>query len=789
MANATDYTPFGGYVKSIEWMMSARPTPCAFLECVVSWCYMGAQCLLPRFGRLLTAVCLGLTLAACDRSLPLPAPTAIVVPVTPTLPTLPPTPTASPLRIHSLQGAGHGSPLVGQRVVDVPGVVTARRADGFYLQDATPDTDPATSDAIFVLTGSPPTVQAGDAVLVTGLVAEARPGAPGGLNNLTTTQIEASAVAVVASGNPLPAPVLIGAAGQRPPTEIIEDDAHGEVGVGDSFDPAQDGLDFWESLEGMRIQLNQAVVVGPRNGFGEVIVLADDGAGAGLHAARGGIVVRPDRFNPQRVFLDDEILKLAGQSMPAAVVGDHFATPLVGVLDYSFGNYKLQLTEPPQLISAGLSREATTAPTPDQISVATFNVQNLDPTDVGRFEALATLVVQNLKSPDIVSVEEIQDNNGKYDDRVVDASRTWLRLIEAVQAAGGPTYTYRQIDPLDDQDGGEPGGNIRQGFLFRTDRGVTFIDRPGGNATTPVALATDERGPYLSASPGRIDPQNPAFQNSRKPLVGEFEVGGQRLFVVGNHLVAKGADQPLFGRYQPPERPSDAPRLAQAQAIARWAADLLTRDPEANLLVVGDLNDFEFSAPLYTLAAAGLTNLTTTLAENDRYSYVFEGNSQTLDHILASSHVMQTMSPQYDIVHLNSEFVTRESDHDPAVVRFTIPRAAAPALTPTPVARATPATPPLIAWRDAGRWIGQTVTAEGVIVASRNTGRVTYLNFSPNYATDLKIVIFPAEAARFPRPPEEMYQGARVRVTGALQEYNGAPQIIVRLPSQIEIVP
>lgn len=754
---------------------------------------MGAPSLLPRLIYSLTATGLSLILVACDRSPVLPAPTAIaiVASVTPTLPSLPPptlTPTPPAVRIHSLQGAGHVSPRVGQSVVDVPGIVTAGRADGFYLQDATPDADPATSDGIFVLTGSPPGVQVGDAVAVSGRVAEVRPGAPGGVNNLTTTSIETPTVRVVASGQPLPAPLVVGAGGRRPPTEIIEDDARGEVGAGVAFDPDQDGLDFWESLEGMRIQINQPVVVGPRNAFGEVVVLADDGAGAGLRSPRGGIVVRPGRFNPQRVFLDDELLKLAGQSMPAAVVGDRLAAPLTGVLDYSFANYKLQLTQPPGLVGGGLRREAATASAPDQISVATFNVQNLDPTDVGRFEALASLVVQNLKSPDILAVEEIQDNNGRHDDRVVDASRTWARLSEAIQAAGGPSYAYRQIDPLDDQDGGEPGGNIRQGFLFRADRGVTFVDRPGGDATTPVTVTLGEGSVQLSASPGRIDPQNPAFQNSRKPLVGEFEVGGQRLFIVANHLVAKGADQPLFGRFQPPERPSDAPRLAQAQALARWVADLLARDPEANVLVMGDLNDFEFSAPLQTLTAAGLTNLTTTLPEGDRYSYVFEGNSQTLDQILASSHLMRTMSPQYDIVHLNSEFAERESDHDPALVRLTVPRAAIPAPTPSPVARAT-STPPRIDWRDAGDWLGRTVTAEGVIVATRNTGKVTYLNFSPNYATDLKIVIFPAEAARFPRPPEEMYKGVRVRVTGLVQEYNGAPEIIVRLPSQMEIVP
>ena len=57
-------------------------------------------------------------------------------------------------------------------------------------------------------------------------------------------------------------------------------------------------------------------------------------------------------------------------------------------------------------------------------------------------------------------------------------------LISAIQSAGGPLYQYRQINPVNDQDGGEPGGNIRQVFMFRTDRGLSFIDRPGGTSTT-----------------------------------------------------------------------------------------------------------------------------------------------------------------------------------------------------------------------------------------------------------------------------------------------------------------
>ncbi len=67
-----------------------------------------------------------------------------------------------------------------------------------------------------------------------------------------------------------------------------------------------------------------------------------------------------------------------------------------------------------------------------------------------KFNNLASRIVNNLKSPDIISLEEIQDNNGATNNGVVDASTTFQTLINAITAARGPTYEYRQIDPVND---------------------------------------------------------------------------------------------------------------------------------------------------------------------------------------------------------------------------------------------------------------------------------------------------------------------------------------------------
>jgi predicted extracellular nuclease len=576
------------------------------------------------------------------------------------------TPTA-PTPIHDIQGAAHVSPLNGTVVANVLGTVTAKRANGFYMQDPAPDANPATSEGIFVFTSSVPGVNVGDSVRVGGRVSEFRAGGSSS-TNLSATEIVSPSTTVLSSGNPLPAPVVIGSAGRVPPGEVIEDDATGDVETSGTFDPANDGLDFYESLEGMRVEVDNAVAVGPTNAFGETPVVGDDGANAGLRTARGGIVVRPNDFNPERIVFDDVIVG----TVPPANVGDHYPGASVGVLDYNFGNFMVELTSVPAVVHDGVTPESTSAQGTSQLAIGTFNVENLDPTDPpAKFTRLAGLIVNNLAAPDVLTVEEVQDNNGPTDNGVVDANTTLNMLVSAIQNAGGPTYTYRYVNPVDDADGGEPGGNIRQVFLFRTDRGLSFVDRPGGGSTTATTVVSGPNGPQLSASPGRIDPTNTAFATSRKPLAGEFLFRGHHVFVIGNHFNSKGGDDPLSGRFQPPTRISEVQRHQQAQIVHDFVASILAADPNANVVVDGDLNDFEFSGTVTTLKTGVLHDLIDTLPPNERYSYVFEGNSQTLDHVLVSD-ALQARPIAFDVVHVNAEFADQASDHDPSVARITL---------------------------------------------------------------------------------------------------------------------
>lgn len=572
--------------------------------------------------------------------------------------------------IHTIQGAAHISPLNGQYET-TQGIVIALRSTGFYMQDPNPDTDEATSEGVFVFTSSVPTVTVGDDVEVVGTVNEFRPGGSGGLANLTTTQLDNPGllVTVLSSGNPLPDPTVIGTGGRVPPTVSIESDATGDVETSGVFNPATDGIDFFESLEGMSVQVNNPVAVGPTTSFGELAVLSDDGANVspGIRTTRGGIVIQPNNFNPERIILDDEILKLNSQTMPMANVNDKINGPVIGVMDYSFGNFKLQVAQVPVLASGGLTQEVAQIPEAYQLDVATFNVENLAPSDpAAKFTTLAKQIVNNLKSPDILAIEEIQDNNGTLDTGLVDASKTWSMLIAAIQAAGGPAYQYQQIDPVNNQDGGAPGGNIRQGFLFRADRGLVFVEHAGGNSTNSTAVTGTGSSTELTFSPGRVDPTNLAFNDSRKPLAGEFDFKGDKVFVIANHFNSKSGDQPLFGHFQPPTLSSEVQRVQQAQVVHDFVAAILAADPNANIVTLGDLNDFQFSNPLLTLTGSILNDLVDTLPEAERYTYVYDGNSETLGHILLSNSTFGRPFT-YDVVHVNSEFAVQASDHDPQV--------------------------------------------------------------------------------------------------------------------------
>jgi predicted extracellular nuclease len=555
---------------------------------------------------------------------------------------------AALLPIEAIQGAGHRSPHEGELVSTI-GVVTAVDTNGFYLQSEPTDADPATSSGIFVFTESEPAVFIGDEIQVSGTVSEFVSGGADPENLPVTEIVDPTLDALFAEDVRLPSATLVGQGGRVPPAEVIDDDGLAE------FDPASDGIDFYESLEGMRVRLPDAFAVAPMVAFNEFWVVVDDGAGATGQSGRGSLVLREGDANPERIQVQLDAGLLPGAPSPVAVadrLGD-----VVGVVTYGFGNFEVRPTELFAMVPGGLASEETELARGDsQLVLASFNVENLDPGDGDRIDALAVEIVEALGAPDLLALQEVQDDDGPTNSGNVDASGSWNALTGAIERAGGPSYAFVDRPPEDGRDGGQPGGNIRVGYLYDPAR---------------VSLVPESVERLLDLDPADGD----VFSRSRKPLAAEFEFAGQRILFVNLHLTSRGASTPLFGAVQPPEIGGLQRRVDQAAEVRKHLEARVAAEPGLEVVVLGDLNEFAFAEPVTVLEGDHtpplLTNLSGLLPEEERYSFVFQGNAQQLDHVLVSTGLRA--AAEIDFVHVNAEFQDAASDHDPVVARLLVP--------------------------------------------------------------------------------------------------------------------
>ena len=557
-----------------------------------------------------------------------------------------------PVPIYEIQGANARAALAGQTLTTT-GVVTALAGRDFWLQDPQGDADPQTSDGILVdLPGnsSLPVVDIGDAVELTAVVDEQQFGEALPRTRLTGV----SALTVVATGMPLPAPVAL--------TDLPDESL-------------VDAIDFWERLEGMRVSLTNGVIVAPTSRFGEfaAITPSDARARSGYLPTSDVLRLRPlgDNvvdYNPERILIDDATL----QTPPQVAPGDR-VRQLVGVVDYTFGNYKLQ----PTTLELDIA-PVPAAPVSDRgpagrgaTRITSWNVENLfdlqdepgkdDGTSTPSAAALETQLAKlalalrvELELPAVLIVQEIENT------AILQA------LGDRVNAAVGTAYTATSFETSD-------GRGIEVGFLWDAER-VELLE--------VFQLA----GPAVSAAFG---PQSAS--PGREPLVGRFRIGGAELTLIGNHFKSKGGDGALFGATQPPVRVTEVQRKAQARAVRAYVDQRLASDPAALLMVAGDLNDFPFGEPgegedhpLAILEGAGradvpLYNLIRLERADQRYTFVFDGNSQVLDHMLVSPALLKRLRG-VDILHFNAGWPValgevadsplRAADHDAVEGRF-----------------------------------------------------------------------------------------------------------------------
>jgi uncharacterized protein len=577
------------------------------------------------------------------------------------------------IRIHDIQGAAHTSILNGKTVTDVEGVITY--IDGtsrFFMQDLEGDDDDKTSEGIQVFK-SAHGMKIGDHVKVTGTVSEfvGEGYAEKGETDLAATQISASVITKIGTA-PLPAPIKLGV-DRIAPEKIIDNDSF------TIFDPEQDAIDFWESIEGMYVQVDDAKVVAlQKDGL---VWVVPGHYPTNVHP--GGLRISADDYNPDRIGVDVRNGSTANKSYRAKM-GDYFTGAITGVIHYGYGNFKLMAQEPtlPTLVETPILREPTSiVPAADKLTIATYNVENFTvSTPDAKVTKIADAIVNKMKSPDIIGLNEIQDNNGETNNGVVDGTQSAQKIIDKVKTLGGPTYAYTEIAPSNNQDGGAPGANIRVAFLYNTARVSLTPGASKGSATQAVSYENGK----LTLNPGRIDPTNSAFNASRKPLAAQFDFQGESIIVIANHFNSKGGDQPLMGKNQPPVLSSEIQRHKIAAITNSFVKSVKAKNPKANVVQLGDFNDFEFTQTMTIAKGNEMTNMVDKVVPAERYNYSYQGNAQVLDHVLVTNNMVANTT--VDIVNINSGFMEehgRASDHDPIIIQTSLKAAEVlPPVTP-----------------------------------------------------------------------------------------------------------
>jgi predicted extracellular nuclease len=592
--------------------------------------------------------------------------------------------------IHTIQGNGGSSALAGQSV-STRGVVTAIKSGssgGFFVQmpDDEVDSDPDTSEGLFVFTGSsvPGAAAVGNLVVVTGTVQEFIPSA----DPVSPPITEISGfptVALVKSGQPLPEPITLTASDTSP----------------------AGALDQLERYEGMRVKVDSLTVVAPTQGF--VNEPSATGGSNGVFFGVIGGVPRPFREpgielpNPlpagapccvPRFDGNPERLRVDSDAQPGAptldVATGAVLTGLVGPLDYSFRTHTI-LPDPgtPTSVVDTAAALRVPDPQPEQFTIASFNLQRffdtvndpgigepvLSSTAFARRLHKASLGVREvMRLPDILGVQEVENLS------TLDALAA--KLNEDAVAAGGPDPGY--VAYL--EEGNDPGG-IDSGFLVKTSKvAVVDVTQQGKDATYVNPLTGD-----------------PELLNDRPPLILRAEIArplgpAYSITVIVNHLRSlSDVEDPVQG---PRVR---AKRRAQAEFLANLIQGRQSADPNERIISIGDYNAFQFNDGLVdsigTIKGAPTPADEVVLASDDfvnpdlvdlvdlapaaeRYSFLFGGNAQELDHIL----ITQNLLPRADglaYARMNADFPEtlrndglrpeRLSDHDPLVAYFSFP--------------------------------------------------------------------------------------------------------------------
>ncbi len=575
--------------------------------------------------------------------------------------------TAPYTTINAAQGSGPSSPLDGTPGVTVQGIVVGdfqgdSALNGFYLQSkpADVDADPLTSEGIFVFVPvanpfSSVDVVVGDEVRVTGRVVEFNTLTE--IDNLTDLRICGTTTPPAAAVVELP----------EATNNALERYEGMLITIPEPLTVAQN---FFQGQYGQVTLASGGRLLQPTNAFvpgtQEAVALAHENARRLLVLDDGRSSTNP---NPTPYIGTDNTLR-AGDTV----------LNLTGVLEYgpinsgspAIRDYRLHPTEP--LFFARVNaRTAAPDPVGGRLKVASFNVLNYFTTidqsggacfpsgtrsdcrgadSAAEFDLQSAKIVQALVAmdADVVGLIEIE-NNG---------SIAMSDLVDRLNAAKAPGAYAIVADPgTQAQLGGDA---IKVGLIYQPGR------------VTPV-------GPSLLST-------DPIFDRAPVAQIFVEKATGAHFSVVVNHFKSKSSCPDDIGSPESDQGDGQGcwnpKRVQQAQALLTFIGDIQTAGGDPDVLIVGDLNAYQFEDPILALENGGLVNLLKQRVPG-AYTYTFDGLIGALDHALATPSAagqvsgatvwhVNTDEPaaldynNYNNVSLQTISPYRSSDHDPVLI-------------------------------------------------------------------------------------------------------------------------
>jgi len=392
---------------------------------------------------------------------------------------------------------------------------------------------------------------------------------------------------------------------------------------------------YYEALEGMFVQVTgPAVAVAPSNRYGEYALVRTE------HEVER---LWQDKENGIAILVDDGSSATHDDSsmLDYAINTGDKVSGLVGPLAYTFGSYKIEPVTVQKITPAGTELPSLPLLADDEFSLMSWNVENLfdfqspHPSsppmpDIDEYKLHIEKVANTILAaglPTVVGLQEVE-NIGVLEDI---AEHTALAV-----------YNYQTvlIEGTDSR-------GIDVGYLVRGDRADILREWQ-----------------YIA----------PEGLTSRPPLLVEVEVttdtGTATVLVLNNHFTSMSGG----------EEETEPRRNAQAAWNVTVMEEILAENPEAYLSVIGDLNSYYDAIPIDTLRDAGLAHVFEVLPESERYTYIYQGASQVLDHIMVTPNLMDLLR-RVDILHVNADFAPatpgdsspqRKSDHDPVIAIFSL---------------------------------------------------------------------------------------------------------------------